>query len=360
MSEINSYPMKNSAILRIGYERKLIDTNPDYQRKGDVWDLEKRQLLIDSILNEYDIPKMYFHVLSRPRKLPDGREVVYAIIDGKQRIETIWQFLDNKFSLSDDFIYFKNPKLKVAGLNYSDLAKQFPSLKVIFDSSVLPIIGVETDDIELIEDMFSRLNEAVPLNAAEKRNAMGGQMVRMINEVASHTFFTKEVKFSDNRYQHREVAARLLFLEDCILRHKKIIDTKKLYLDAFVQEYKYNADLNANDLGNRVKNVLNEMRNIFNEDDVLLSTQSVPTIYYLLFRSALIQGSLGSISRKKLVNFKERVANNRQIAEEDLKKADFELLEFDRMSQQGTNDASSIRERLRIISNFFDIRNIDI
>lgn len=360
MPEINTYPMKNSAILRIGYERKLIDTNPDYQRKGDIWNLDKRQLLIDSILNEYDIPKIYFHALSKPKKMPDGRETIYAIIDGKQRIETIWKFLDNKFTIADDFLYLKNPKLKISGLNYSDLAKQYPGLKVIFDSSVLPIICVDTDDIDLIEDMFSRLNEAVPLNAAEKRNAIGGSMVRMINEIAKHAFFRAKVRFNDNRYQHREVTARFLFLEDCILRLKKIVDTKKSYLDDFVREYKANADLNANELGNKVKNILNEMCNMFVEKDSLLSTQSAPTIYYLLFRSALIQGRLSSISRIDLANFRQKVASNREIAEEDLKKADFELLEFDRMSQQGTNDASSIRERLRIISNYFDIKNINI
>ena len=36
------------------------------------------------------------------------------------------------------------------------------------------------------------------------------------------------------------------------------------------------------------------------------------------------------------------------MAEKDITQANFELLEFDRMSQQGTNDADSIKERVRI------------
>ena len=43
------------------------------------------------------------------------------------------------------------------------------------------------------------------------------------------------------------------------------------------------------------------------------------------------------------------------MAEVDISQAEFDFLEFDRLSQQGTNDASSIRERVRIISNFFGV-----
>ena len=40
--------------------RSKINTNPDYQRPA-VWSKAQKQLLIDSMLREYDIPKMYMH-----------------------------------------------------------------------------------------------------------------------------------------------------------------------------------------------------------------------------------------------------------------------------------------------------------
>jgi hypothetical protein len=98
-------------------------------------------------------------------------------------------------------------------LSYEDLGKEHPKIKIRFDSFVLPIIAVLTDDIDLIEDMFFRLNEAVPLNSAEKRNAFGGDMVAAIRELANNKFFTKKVKFKNTRYQHYEVAARFLLVE---------------------------------------------------------------------------------------------------------------------------------------------------
>lgn len=56
--------------------------------------------------------------------------------------------------------------------------------------NVLPIVCVNTenDDLDLIEDMFSRLNEAVPLNADEKRDAIGGPMTKVIKYVSSNSF----------------------------------------------------------------------------------------------------------------------------------------------------------------------------
>lgn len=168
MTFIETFPLKSSTILRLNSERDSIDIHPEYQRSGDIWNLEKRQLLIDSILNDYDIPKLYFHALNRPRKV-GNKDIFYAIIDGRQRIETVWKFIDGEFPLDNDFIFFKDKTIKAGGLTYSEIASKYPKLKVIFDSFILPItcVRTENDDIFLIEDMFSRLNEAVTLNAAD-------------------------------------------------------------------------------------------------------------------------------------------------------------------------------------------------
>lgn len=350
--------MSNSSILRLNYIRGKIDTAPTYQRNSGIWDTDKRQLLIDSILNDFDIPKIYFHVLKKSRTLQDGRFARYAIIDGKQRIETIFNFLKDVFPLADDFLYYENPSIKAAGLKYSQLANKYPELKVNFDSYVLPIILVEADDIDLIEEMFSRLNEAVPLSSAEKRNAFGGPIPKVINNVASHEFFMIKVRFSDKRYQHREVAVRLLFLEKTISEQNRIIDTKKAFLDAFVKDYKNTANLQKTiprELRNAVKSILNIMTEIFNNRDKLLGSQASVPIYYILFKYAIEQDCVKKITHTKLTEFSNKVKENRKLAEMNIAKADFDLLQFDRFSIQGTNDASSIKERARIICEYFGV-----
>ena len=38
--------------------RKRINTNPDFQRPA-VWGTSQKQLLVDTILRDYDVPKLY-------------------------------------------------------------------------------------------------------------------------------------------------------------------------------------------------------------------------------------------------------------------------------------------------------------
>jgi hypothetical protein len=354
-STIKTYAMNNSAIIRINSDREFINTSPEYQRNSEVWTLEKKQLLIDSILNEYDVPKLYFHLLP-PQKAYPNSKYLYAIIDGRQRIETIWAFIDNKFALADDFKYIKDEKLNLANLTYADLAQKYPKVKVIFDGFSIPIILVDTDDIDLIEDMFSRLNEAVPLNAAEKRNAMGGAMVKVIRDVSSHPFFKEKVQFKNKRYQHLEVAAHLLYLEDCLLRHQRFYDTKKPYLDGMVTVYKRDKTLNANLVKQAVNDILNITYGIFVDDDELLRSQAVIPIYYLSIREARQQNVLPLVTRNRLWDFRQAINDNKEIASTDITLANYDYLEFDRMSQQGTNDAVSINERVRILLAYLGIR----
>lgn len=351
MATIKTYPMPNSTILRINSEKEFINSNPEYQRNGEVWTKEKKQLLIDSILNDYDIPKLYFHLLP---KNAGEEHYDYSIIDGRQRIEAIWGFMDGAFPLSDDFILLSDEEINAKGLTYSDLAKEFPRLRVRFDSYILPVILVETGDIELIEDMFSRLNEAVPLNAAEKRNALGGPMATAIRNLAEEPFFTDLVKFSNKRYQHREVATRFLFIEYSY-HSGRLLDTKKPYLDKMVANFKGREFNEVEPYLNASLLVVRAMSGIFSRADVLLRSQSIVTIYYLVVKLSLENKQLGLITRPRLFQFFEVLADNKRAAEQDITNANYDHLEFDRLSQQGTNDAYSIRERTRILCEFLGV-----
>lgn len=350
MSYIETNPVQHGTILRIYSEKNEIITDPEYQRNGGIWTLEKKQLLIDSIINNYDIPKIYFHQFSREEKSRTGKS--YAIIDGKQRLETIWGFIDGVFCLDDGFEYQDNPALQLGGLSYDDLAKEHPKIKINFDSFVLPIVGVQTDDLDLIEDMFSRLNEAAPLNAAEKRNAFGGEMVKSIREVSIHQFFIQKVKFNNNRYQHYEIAARFLLIEVSEHEHAKLIDTKKVYLDGMARNYKSGQTQLVNTFEKTVLDTLDQMTLCFTNKDILLRAQGAMAVYYLLFKWAISEGFM--INRSLLLVFDQRIKDNRALAEVNYEGANYELLEFDKLSQQGTNDVSSIRERLRILKDFLE------
>lgn len=360
MSYVETAVLKNSTIMLLYSERAEINLSPEYQRMGGIWTTEKRRLLIDSILNDYDIPKIYFHEIDSKPSAKTGFR--YAVIDGRQRLETIWDFMDGKFTLSTDFEYQRDPSIELADMSYEDIAKQYPKIRVKFDSFVLPVVtvNIQGNDLDLIEDMFSRLNEAVPLNAAEKRNAIGGRLVATITKLSNHPFFLNKVRFGNKRYQYKESVARFLLVEESLKEPGHLLDTKKVYLDALARKYHSDDKKRASELGDAVRRVLDAMNGEFTENDELLQAQGTLVVYYLLFKAGLEQGYLDKITRRKLLNFRQRLAENREAAIGNYADASFDLLEYDRLNQQGTNDASGIKERYRIISNSLKVPQIDI
>src|SRR5258708_30058682 len=63
---------------------------PEYQRQPNLWSIERKRLLIDSILKDIDIPKLYFN------ETPDKN---YEVVDGTQRLWSIWEFIDDEFAI---------------------------------------------------------------------------------------------------------------------------------------------------------------------------------------------------------------------------------------------------------------------
>jgi len=148
--------------VRIGdfvewYQQGKLELNPAFQR-GPVWTPAARIYLIDTVLRQLPIPKIYMRTMFDVITKKSTREVV----DGQQRLRAILDFADGKLRLSSRAAEFK-------GLTYDrlddDLKQQFLSYPIAVDQLV------NASDSDVLE-VFARLNSyTVTLNAAEKRHA---------------------------------------------------------------------------------------------------------------------------------------------------------------------------------------------
>jgi hypothetical protein len=178
-------------------KKERIDLTPEYQR-APVWNEAKKQLLMDSILRGYDIPKIYL------RRLPQR----YEVVDGQQRLRSIWEFMDGSYPLGE----------KSQDLPSGDLAGQFFQNLSEGDqdrfSSFQFSIGLleETTDLE-IRDLFLRLQEGVSLNPAERRNAMPGRMRDFVARLAEEHPVFGRIKLNNKRYAHHDLVALVTCLE---------------------------------------------------------------------------------------------------------------------------------------------------
>jgi hypothetical protein len=334
--------LRTGSVWNLYRMRERIQVDPEYQRSGEIWSVDKRRLLIDTVLNGFDMPKIYLHKFSKP-KVVKGVAYDYAIIDGRQRLETMWSFIDGRLPLATDFSYLADPSIDAQGMSYQVLALKYPDLKTDFDNFPLNVILIETDEVELIEEMFSRLNEAVPLSAAEKRNARPGPVPKGTRELAKHVFFVKKLPFDNKRYRHFDLAVKFLFNEE----RGAVSDTKKAYLDKFTEDYGGSPRARRLDALPLARATVSAMAAVFNEQDSLLKSVGMVMLYFHLFRIARDEDWLDRITRRKLLQFEKKRVENRALAEDDITNANYELLEFDRFAQS-PNDAIALRFRLKV------------
>jgi len=324
-----------------------IQMDPPYQRRGKLWSTADKAYLIDSILNGFDIPKLYMANFTYGDSTLNTKKLPYAIIDGKQRLEAIFDFYTGDVVLNEDFEYLADPELKLGGLGYKDLKARYPHIAEEFENHNLSVMSVVTDDEELINELFVRLNRSKPLTGAEIRNAMNGPVPQILREIASHSFFTDYIRFSTKRGEDLNAAAKILLFEFMEVPQ----DTKKTTLDAFVvsgQEDKDQLELAAR----RTIDGLDDLTSIFLPRDKLLASAGVvPVFYWFVRRVSPVQARF---VREFLVRFEyERRENRKEFAQDiDSPSVDKELVEYDNFNRS-TNDGVSHAGRVEILMRRF-------
>jgi len=331
------------------YSRKnKIDMNPPYQRRGKLWSDTDKGYLIDSIINGYDIPKLYMADFTWGDSALNKIKSSYAIIDGKQRLEAIFDFYAGNITLNDDFIYLENPSLNLGGLGYKDLLTSHKNIAENFDTYNLMVMGVEAKSEEPINELFIRLNRSKALTGAEIRNAMSGPAPALFREISKNEFFKTNIRFRVTRGQDLNASAKLLMFE----YHKSMRETTKSYLNAFAKAVGIKEDGKLELAGRYVLDILKDMSNIFLPKDKLLNSAGIFPVYYWFIRS--IEDSDYPYVRKFLASFEKLRKNNRELVRVDSKSPKIKIVyvKYDNFNRS-TDNQQSHEERFRILKEEF-------
>ncbi|MBZ5671488.1 MAG: DUF262 domain-containing protein [Acidobacteriia bacterium] len=144
------------------YEKGQLNLEPGFQRSS-VWQERDRRKLIDSILRNYPLPSVFIH-----RNEEDGN-LVYDVIDGKQRIESILMFMGvmrgNRFWTKTQLPGQEQPDW----VNWRTLEGR--KVQNLITGYKLHAIEVSGDPGDVI-DLFVRINSTgKALTGQEKRHA---------------------------------------------------------------------------------------------------------------------------------------------------------------------------------------------
>lgn len=172
-----------------------LSNRPNFQR-GYVWSDELASRLIESILLNVPIPPCY---------LSQNENYEMDVIDGQQRIYSIYRFVKNHFKLS------KLEVLKdLVGKKFHELPMK---IQRQLNTHTLRLVAITNEsDPEIKFDVFQRLNtNTVPLNAQELRNCVyRGALNDYLQEAATYPPWLKILQRSkpDPRMRDEELVLR--------------------------------------------------------------------------------------------------------------------------------------------------------
>jgi uncharacterized protein with ParB-like and HNH nuclease domain len=197
--------------LKRKYDKKppLLKLDPDFQRES-VWDEKQKSELIESILMGIPLPLIY---------VKEDKDGVYIIVDGRQRLTTMFDFMDNKFSLQKlKTLPFLNSKI------FDDL-NQLQQNKIEDCPLTLHVIKPPTSD-RVTFDLFDRVNRGgTRLNNQEMRNALyQGNATILLKQLSANEYFKKATDNSINTKRMKDRYLILRFIAFYLWRKGLLID----------------------------------------------------------------------------------------------------------------------------------------
>ena len=196
--------------------------DPEWQRNF-VWNTKQASKLIESFILNIPIPVIY---------LAKTRDEKYEVIDGRQRLTSVFDFLGNKFRLIGlDVLTDAN------GKRYRDLEQP---VQRKFRNATLRSFELDADtDSDIYFVVFERLNTGgTKLKEMEIRNCIfRGKLNNLLRDLASNKDFVAVVnqKGLEKRMDDRSLVLR--FLAFYQMTHNKYPGSLKKFLNEFFNTY---------------------------------------------------------------------------------------------------------------------------
>lgn len=189
------------------HQRQLLQLDPPYQRRS-VWNQAYKDSFIETVLLGYPAPAVFLY----EEMQPTGK-AYYNVVDGKQRLVTIFEFAGDEFAVSE-----KCPIAALRGLYFRDLPDD---TKRAFWSYQFLVEYLPTDAESVINDIFDRINKnVIKLTPQELRHARySGVFIQTCEHLAEWLSaetpdFPRIVQQSRRQMKDVQLVAELLLLAE--------------------------------------------------------------------------------------------------------------------------------------------------
>ena len=158
------------------HHNNQLDLDPPYQRRS-VWTRRDKQFFLDTIFRNYPSPALFLH-----KTIDEAGKSTYHVVDGKQRTQTILDFVNDRIRISNSF-----GDVRLNGKKWSDL-KGEQELKQRFWNYQITIEMIDVIDGGVVNEVFDRLNRnARKLTAQELRHSrFEGWLITKVEDQSTH------------------------------------------------------------------------------------------------------------------------------------------------------------------------------
>lgn len=286
-------------------EKETLSFDHPIQRQSGQWSNEQQSLLIHSMLADFPVPSVYVHKMESTETDAKGKHTYsYSVLDGKQRMTTVFSYINGEFALSDDSpdVEIEDETYAIAGKYFDDQAENIQREILMFKFNIQSFENVSD---AMIEDIFFRLNSSTPLTRPQKSKALSGcSNAIFINDILASRFFTEKCNFTKRQ--------RVLSADLCtLLQSMMLLDSKYRGYDyASISDdeaMNYSRWINGNypeECKDRVKKITGFLDNVFYMKDKNLRKVHIP-ILFLVADLALQKSITGTNFRRWFTDFFE-------------------------------------------------------
>lgn len=236
----------------------------------------KRSLLVNSLLNSYPIPPLYFQ-----KTTTSANEIFFSVLDGKQRLSTLFDFIDGKYPLHPE-----TPSAKIDDETYELADKYFSDLDIECQEEILRYKFLiycfecaEEDDEDLISEIFFRLNSGVALSGGQKSISLVDlKTAKFVKSILNDKFFSQICTFS--ALQRRRGDDLCALMQGMLLLDYKY-DLYELQTISESDVMKYASHIRKNyseEQKNRLYDIIDYLEKVFPEKDKMLKKINIPIV----------------------------------------------------------------------------------
>lgn len=288
------------------FNRELLNLDPPYQRRS-VWPQSFKDYFIDTLLLNYPSPTIFlFEDIDR-----DGI-IEYSVVDGKQRLTTVLDFIQNKFSISD-----LATRTELRGKYFEELSED---IRREFWTHSFSVEYLHTKELSVINNIFDRINRNVAkLTSQELRHAqLSGDFITSAETLAMWIFKNREYNFPAIAKLSKSQMKDVELVSQILLR----FESKPKGYSTSELDYEFSE---RDDYWENKEDIIDDFKKIFNKIYHLLKKDTIGILYKSRLKNQVDFYSLMGAIYKLLQN--DRLPREKDIINNLIKFVIYEVTE---------------------------------